>query len=137
MKGIYADRTLMPEFPGVAKAESTRDWDVGFPLVHKIREKDEAYWKSYRGTPKAFITLVAGQALWANRFGSLTAIRYSLPPHSFASAYREAVYFNLIANLNPADLSVFGLSRCARRRLRPRTNPRILASYSWGSAYSW
>ena len=104
IKGIYADRTLMPEFPGLAKAESTRDWDAGFPLVHKIRDKDEAYWKKYRGTPKAFITLAAGQALWANRFGSLTAIRYRVPANSFASSCREAAYRNLIANLNPADL---------------------------------
>ena len=37
LKGIYADRTLMPEFPGLAKAESTHDWDAGFPLVYPIR----------------------------------------------------------------------------------------------------
>ncbi len=104
LTGIYADRTLMPEFPGLAKAESTRDWDAGFPLVHKIRDKDEAYWKKYRGTPKAFITLAAGRALWANRFGSLTAIRYRVPTNSFASSYREAAYRNLVSNLNPADL---------------------------------
>jgi ABC-type antimicrobial peptide transport system permease subunit len=104
LKGLYADRTLMPEFPGLAKAESTRDWDAGFPLVHKIRDKDEAYWRKYRGTPKAFITLAAGQALWANRFGSLTAIRYPVPANSFASSYRDAAYRNLVANLNPADL---------------------------------
>jgi hypothetical protein len=104
IKGIYADRTLMPGFPGLAKAESTRDWDAGFPLVYKIREQDEAYWKKYRGTSKAFITLAAGQAIWANRFGSLTAIRYPVPTNSFASSYREAAYRNLVANLNPADL---------------------------------
>jgi ABC-type antimicrobial peptide transport system permease subunit len=104
IEGIYADRALMPNFPGLAKAESTRDWDAGFPLVHKIRDKDEAYWKQYRGTPKAFITLAAGQALWANRFGSLTAIRYPVPPNSPPGSYRDAAYRNLAANLNPADL---------------------------------
>ncbi len=57
LEGIYADRTLMPEFPGLAKAESTHDWDAGFPLVHKIRDKDEDYWKKHRGTPKAYVTL--------------------------------------------------------------------------------
>jgi putative ABC transport system permease protein len=104
LKGIYADRTLMPEFPGIAKAESTQDWDTGFPLVYKIREKDESYWKRYRGTPKAFITLAAGQALWASRFGNLTAIRYEVPTNSFAQTYRDLVYKNLLANLSPADL---------------------------------
>lgn len=103
LRGIYADRTLMPEFPGVAKAESTQDWDTGFPLVYKIREKDEAYWKRYRGTPKAFITLAAGQAMWATRFGNLTAIRYKVPGNSFAQTYRDLAYKNLLANLNPSE----------------------------------
>src|SRR5581483_7818278 len=104
LKGKYADRTLMPEFPGVAKAESTQDWDTGFPLVYKIREKDEAYWKRYRGTPKAFITLKAGQAMWASRFGSLTAIRYEVPAGSPAYMERYLAYKNLLANLDPAEL---------------------------------
>ena len=64
MEMPWADRTLMPDFPGIEKAESTSDWDAGFPLVHKIRQKDEDYWKKYRGTPKAFITLAAGQKMW-------------------------------------------------------------------------
>jgi ABC-type antimicrobial peptide transport system permease subunit len=75
----WTDRTLMPQFPGIEKAESTRDWDAGFPLVHKIRSKDEDYWKQYRGTPKAFVTLAAGKKMWANRFGELTAIRFPVP----------------------------------------------------------
>ncbi len=106
LKGMYADRTLMPEFPGLAKAESTRDWDTGFPLVYPIREKDEAYWKAYRGTPKAFVTLAAGQAMWTNRFGSLTAIRYDVPTNTFASTIREAVYRNLLANLQPEQVGL-------------------------------
>ena len=75
----WADRTLMPDFPGIEKTESTRDWDAGFPLTYKIRPKDEDYWKKYRGTPKAFITLAAGQKMWGNRFGNLTAIRFPIP----------------------------------------------------------
>ena len=106
IRGVFADRTLMPEFPGIAKAESTQDWDTGFPMNYTIRDKDEAYWRQYRGTPKAFVTRAAGQAMWANRFGNLTAIRYEVPTNSLASSYREAAYRNLLANLNPAD---FGL----------------------------
>ncbi len=82
LAGLHADRTLMPEFPGLSKAESTHDWDAGFDLVHTIRDQDEAYWKQHRGTPKAFITLAAGQKLWANRFGELTAIRWFVGPPS-------------------------------------------------------
>ena len=106
LAGRWADRTLMPDFPGVAKAESTRDWDTGFPLTYKIREQDEAYWKTYRGTPKAFVTLAAGQKMWANRFGSLTAIRYAVPPGAQGLAYQGIVSRNLLANLDPAQLGL-------------------------------
>lgn len=85
----FADRTLMPEFPGLAKAESTHDWDAGFPLVHKIRDQDEAYWRQWRGTPKAFVSLAAGQRMWSNRFGALTAIRFPVPPSLAAGAARS------------------------------------------------
>ena len=79
MEMPWADRTLMPDFPGIEKAESTRDWDAGFPLTYKIRDQDEKYWKQHRGTPKAFVTLAAGQKMWGNRFGNLTAIRFPIP----------------------------------------------------------
>lgn len=111
LAGWPADRTLMPEFPGLSKAESTHDWDAGFPLVHPIREKDEAYWKQYRGTPKAFVTLAAGQRLWANRFGDTTAIRWfgpelnsGAPAMSPDLAARELTLLTslrLYANLDP------------------------------------
>ena len=56
MQSPYADRSLMPDFPGLAKAESTENWDAGFPIqMSKIRPKDEKYWKDFRGTPKAFV----------------------------------------------------------------------------------
>ena len=33
---------LLPDFPGIAKAESTANWDAGFPIdLGKIRPKDE------------------------------------------------------------------------------------------------
>ncbi len=77
--GYYADRSLMPDFPGIAEAESSSDWDAGFTIdMKRIRPKDEQYWKQHRGTPKAFIALKKGEELWANRFGSLTALRF--PP---------------------------------------------------------
>lgn len=79
MNSPLADRTLMPDFPGMTTAENCRDWDTGFPIkTQRIRDKDEAYWHQYRGTPKAFITLAAGQKMWSNRFGNLTAVRYPI-----------------------------------------------------------
>jgi ABC-type antimicrobial peptide transport system permease subunit len=108
IEGVYADRTLMPEFPGLAKAESTLDWDAGFPLVHKIGDEDEAYWKKYRGTPKVFVTWAAGSSMWTNRFGQSTAVR--LAPsrqESAAGDLANRVATNLLARLSP---SVIGLS---------------------------
>ena len=73
------DRTLMPDFPGVAGAEKAGDWETGFPLVHEIRPKDDKYWSDYRGTPKAFVSLKTGQRMWGSHLGSLTAIRFPAP----------------------------------------------------------
>lgn len=106
IRGLYADRTLMPEFPGLAKAESTHDWDAGFKLVNKIREQDEQYWKDRRGTPKAFISLAAGQRLWANRFGNLTAERWPVTNAATGEQQRASIERILKSKLTPAD---FGL----------------------------
>ena len=79
IEGLHADRALMPDFPGIADVDSTHDWDSSIPIDQKkIRDKDDAYWKQYRGTPKAFITLAAGRRMWANRFGTYTALRMPL-----------------------------------------------------------
>jgi ABC-type lipoprotein release transport system permease subunit len=106
LAGKYADRSLMPEFPGIARAESTHDWDVGFPLRYPIRPQDEAYWKQYRGTPKAFVTLKAGQQMWGNRFGALTALRFSVPPGEPAEALAESLRAQLHDKLDPATLGL-------------------------------
>ena len=106
LDGIYADRTLMPDFPGIEKAESTRDWDAGFPLAYKIRPADEDYWKTYRGTPKAFVTLAAGKKMWANRFGALTAIRIPNPQGRVIPRNWVGVSSALLDGL---DLPAFGM----------------------------
>jgi putative ABC transport system permease protein len=100
----WADRTLMPDFPGIENAESTADWDAGFPLLYKIRPKDEDYWKKYRGTPKAFITLAAGQKMWANRFGNLTSVRFPIPPGEDPKEFRDMLDKKTLANLNLSEI---------------------------------
>lgn len=102
MQGPAADRDLMPDFPGLAKAENCRDWDAGFPIrLDLIRPKDQDYWHDHRGTPKAFITLASGQRLWANRFGNLTAVRY--PTSAIDSNRLDHL---LRAALKPAELGL-------------------------------
>lgn len=77
LAGLAADRDLTPEYPGISGAESLSDWDPPFPVdLARVRPQDEAYWKQYRTTPKAFVPLAAGQRLWGTRFGKLTSIRF-------------------------------------------------------------
>jgi len=77
MEDPLCDPSLMPDFPGMTEAGNCRDWETATPIdMKKIRDKDEKYWKDYRGTPKAFISLSTGKQLWKNRFGSYTAFRF-------------------------------------------------------------
>jgi len=100
--GAAADRNLMPQFPGVADSENCRDWEPGIPInLKKIRDTDEKYWDAYKGTPKAFITLTAGQKIWQSRWGNLTAVRYP------ASVDPEAVAASIRTSLDPASIGLF------------------------------
>jgi ABC-type antimicrobial peptide transport system permease subunit len=72
----WNDSTLMPPFPGLADAGSCTEWESDIPInLNKIRKKDELYWDSMRGTPKAFISYAAATKIWNNRFGVCTSIR--------------------------------------------------------------
>ena len=85
------DPDLMPDFPGLSGAADCRDWDPGVKIEQrKIRAQDREYWKKYRGTPKAIISLTAGRKLWSNRFGDLTAIRQDqMPAKDYQAAVRK------------------------------------------------
>jgi len=103
IEGVAADQELMPNFPGISEAENCRDWEPGIPInLDKIREKDEQYWDNYRGTPKAFVTLNAGQKMWGNRFGNLTAIRF--PSEKIT---KEQVKNAIKRKLKPESIGLF------------------------------
>ena len=102
LAGVAGDRTLMPDFPGLAQADSSRDWDAGFPIqLNRIRDQDDKYWKEHRGTPKAFVTLAAGEKMWSNRFGDFTAVRF---PSSAAKT--ETISLAILGGLNPAAVGL-------------------------------
>jgi ABC-type antimicrobial peptide transport system permease subunit len=104
MEGSARDPGLMPPIPGLADKKDCREWEPGVPIdLQKIRDKDQAYWAAYRGTPKAFLTLRAGQRIWDNRFGNLTAVRYP-------GAARMEVQSQLRQAINPAAMGLFFLS---------------------------
>ena len=95
-----ADRTLMPEFPGMTDSANCADWDTGFPMdLDAIRDKDEDYWDTYKGTPKAYISLATGKEIWSNRFGNLTAVRYPQNGRATLDKLGQA----LLGKLKPTD----------------------------------
>ncbi len=106
METPQLDATWTPDFPGLTDKKNCRDWQPGFQLdTGRIRDRDEAYWQKYRGTPKAFISLKIGQDLWGNRWGDLTSIRYP------ATITAEALSAKLLSALTPesAGLTILPL----------------------------
>jgi ABC-type lipoprotein release transport system permease subunit len=101
MEVLTRERELAPRFPGLTDAGRCADWDIGMPLdQEKMEDKpNEAYWDEFRDTPKAFVTLKAGQAMWANRFGDLTAVRFRAGTNDAA-----ALGALLLKNLEPGEL---------------------------------
>jgi putative ABC transport system permease protein len=84
------DPSLMPDFPGIAKSTTCSGWDAGIPIMmSRIRQKDEAYWNKYRGTPKAFISYEEGAKLWGNQYGAATSIRF--PEGTTADSIKEGL----------------------------------------------
>jgi ABC-type antimicrobial peptide transport system permease subunit len=80
LAGAADDPDLTPEFRGITDKLDIRNWEnPPFPYEPKrITPADERFWNRYRTTPKAYITLHAGQRLWGSRFGNSTAIRVAL-----------------------------------------------------------
>ncbi len=76
LAGAAADRDLVPEYPGITSAENLADWDPPFPIdLKRVRPADEAYWKTYKTTPKAFVPWEVGRQLWGTRYGDRTSVR--------------------------------------------------------------
>lgn len=71
------DRSWTPDFPGIFDVDNLADWEPGIPIDRaRIRQKDDDYWDDHRTTPKAVVSLAAAQAMWSNRFGEATAVRF-------------------------------------------------------------
>ena len=104
LDGPAADRSFTPELKGVTDQTSISRWDPPFPFdSDRVRSsppnnQDDLYWKEFRATPKAFVSLAAGQRLWGSRFGNVTSVRFAAPPD--ASAERLAA----MLHIEPAKL---------------------------------
>ncbi len=80
LAGAAADRALTPTVKGMTDEATMADWDPPFPFdARRVRTQDEKYWDRHGATPKAFVSLAAGQRLWGSRFGKTTSLRIELP----------------------------------------------------------
>src|SRR5262249_366789 len=100
--GVTGDPDLTPEFPGITDKLGIRDWDPPFPYDNRrVKARDDQYWKDYRTTPKAYVTLETGRKLWASRFGSLTSVRLAPKEGDDLTAAAKAFKESLLKHLNP------------------------------------
>lgn len=110
LAGRALDPGWTPEYPGVSDAGTFADWDPPFPIDHgKIREPgpDGDYWKQYKTTPKAFISITEGKRLWKGKYGQLTSIRFRDDKNESGEAAVDDYTSRLLSAITPAD---FGLS---------------------------
>lgn len=83
MAGPAGDPGLAPDFEGITDAGRMQDWDPPFPLdLQRITDRDEAYWDSFRATPKAFVSPDTARAMWQSGPGGesldwVTSVRIS------------------------------------------------------------
>jgi len=109
MTGLAADRGLTPPLPGIDQAPQMASWSPPFPVdLHRVRPRDEEFWRRYGPTPKAFVSLAAAGRCWHTGFGDATAVRLAAPPgaadrEAFAARFER----RLLARLEPA---AFGLA---------------------------
>ena len=82
------DPFLTPYVPGLTDSESINDWELPFETPG-IKSDDDIYWKLFRTTPKAFVSLETGRQYWSSRFGDTTSFRVALKDRDVDSIRKE------------------------------------------------
>lgn len=110
MHGLGSDRRLVPEFDGITNAVRISDWQPPFPIdFGRIGPADEKYWDAFGPTPKAFVSLAAGRALWTKgdgRFGRATSIRVGAVPPGELEGLASRFEQELLKRLDPASMGL-------------------------------
>src|SRR5262249_44645288 len=76
-----------------------------FPMK-SVTKRDDEYWKEYRATPKAFVTLNTAQHLWQSRYGDLTSLRIAPAPGKTLEESQGLFSEELLQELKPADMGL-------------------------------
>ena len=104
-------RRMTPPIPGLADVDNVGDWDAPFPVdMSRVTPRDEEYWDQYGPTPKAFIGLRDGQALWRNRFGALTSIVAAPPKGSLLANEQRALRDAILSTIRPEEAGFAALA---------------------------
>ena len=65
LDGPARDHGLVPALEGVTNVEDMRRWDPPFEIKQGlIRPKDDEYWRTYRATPKAYLSFEDARDIW-------------------------------------------------------------------------
>jgi putative ABC transport system permease protein len=119
------DRSWTPEFPGIFDVDGLDDWEPGIPIDRdRIRQKDDDYWDAHKTTPKAFVSLAAARAMWSNRFGDATAVRFTLKDPE------KALVEQLRPHLKLTDLGM------ASRDLPAEAAAAVAGSFDFGALFA-
>lgn len=95
LSGASGDPGLTPYVAGISDAEDPTKWREPFPLQKdRITDRDRAFWKPYRTTPKVFWDLKSAEELFRSRYGTHTSLRIAPPtgvsPMEFAKTFESA-----------------------------------------------
>jgi hypothetical protein len=104
MEEAAVERERMPAFPGLTDVESCADWDIGMDMEpdELADAANEAYWKAYGPTPKAFLPVAVVQSMVGDRFGTTMNARVAVDPKAGASE----VLKSMRQDLDPAALGL-------------------------------
>ena len=99
--GRADDPDLTPEFKGITDKLDMAKWEnPPFPYNPKrVKPADDTFWKRYRTTPRAYVTLETAQRLWGSRFGNVTSLRIEPGDAKSAADFRS----RLLQELQPAQ----------------------------------
>lgn len=120
VKGVFAsddaqtvDRNLTPTVEGVTDVEHFGDIRQPFEMdMKRLTERDDDYWKEYRATPKAFVSLETAEELWNSRYGRYTSVRIAGATGSSSlseaqlDSMGERLAFEVPRRLQPAEVGM-------------------------------
>ena len=110
MRSAATAREVVPEVEGITDEASIADWDPPFPFdAARVRssppnDEDDRYWKQYRATPKAFVTLATARRLAGSRFGATTA--WLVPAGSVLDPAATAARLAALLRPEPMGLTI-------------------------------